>query len=300
APGLYLAGWLGSVGGLAIVLIGLMATPGGPAPLALVLTGLTLLGLGLVAAAGSQALERRARRLADAAPSPVLVFGASASLAIVAGVLATRPLVALGIDPRTAPLGALVGIASTAVVYVGLVRLLVVGTGALDWRAIGLTRPGPVALADLAFGIAWAVPILWLSGLLAALLSTVLATPEPPLPLARDPLGLAANLVAGALIAPIGEEIFFRGYATTAWARRFGARHAIVRGALFFAFAHVLTIGGPTLEIALERAAFAFVVRLPVALALGWVFLHRRSLYASIGLHAAFNGIPLVVAGVAP
>ena len=34
-------------------------------------------------------------------------------------------------------------------------------------------------------------------------------------------------------------------------------------------------------------------VRLPVALALGWVFVRRRSIWAAIGLHAAFNAVLL-------
>ena len=33
---------------------------------------------------------------------------------------------------------------------------------------------------------------------------------------------------------------------------------------------------------------------LPVGLALGWVFLSRKSLYAAIGLHAAFNAIQVL------
>jgi membrane protease YdiL (CAAX protease family) len=41
------------------------------------------------------------------------------------------------------------------------------------------------------------------------------------------------------------------------------------------------------------------VTRVPVALALGWLFTARRSIWASVGLHAAFNGILLVLAEVA-
>ena len=39
--------------------------------------------------------------------------------------------------------------------------------------------------------------------------------------------------------------------------------------------------------------------RLPVALALGWLYLRSRTLWASIGLHAAFNGILLIVGELA-
>ena len=115
------------------------------------------------------------------------------------------------------------------------------------------------------------------------------------LPEATDALGMVANLVTAAILAPIGEELFFRGFATTAWARAYGAGSAIIRGALFFAIAHVVTLFDATFEVGAQRALFSFLALLPVALALGWVFLQRRSLYAAIGLHGAFNAIQLVL-----
>ena len=39
---------------------------------------------------------------------------------------------------------------------------------------------------------------------------------------------------------------------------------------------------------------------MPVALALGWLFVRRGSIWAPIGLHAAFNGILLILAGSSP
>ena len=68
---------------------------------------------------------------------------------------------------------------------------------------------------------------------------------------------------------------------------------AIVRTSVLFALAHILTQGGDSFATAL---GVAVVARLPVALALGWVYLRRRSLWAPVGLHAAFNGILLVLA----
>ena len=38
------------------------------------------------------------------------------------------------------------------------------------------------------------------------------------------------NLVAAAVLAPVWEEVFFRGFATTAWERTAGARAAIAKG----------------------------------------------------------------------
>ena len=114
-----------------------------------------------------------------------------------------------------------------------------------------------------------------------------------------DTSGLILHLIAGAVIAPVAEEVLFRGVATTAWVRRYGVWPGILRGALFFALAHVLLLGGATLQEAVGVAVVGFAGRLPVAIALGWVFVQRRSLWAPIGLHAAFNGVLLILADIA-
>ena len=75
-------------------------------------------------------------------------------------------------------------------------------------------------------------------------------------------------------------------------------RPAIVRSAVFFAFVHILTLGAATDE-ASAQAVIAFVVRLPIAVALAWAFLRRGSLFAPIGLHAAYNGILMLIAEAA-
>ena len=36
-------------------------------------------------------------------------------------------------------------------------------------------------------------------------------------------------------------------------------------------------------------AAVAFIVRLPLGIALGWLWIRRRSIVATIALHAAYN-----------
>ena len=107
----------------------------------------------------------------------------------------------------------------------------------------GLRRVDGRALTDLAGGALWALPVIVATIPIAALLTAIFPVePVSPLPPAGEPLGLLANLVAGAIIAPVGEEILFRGFATTAWAQDLGPRRALVRGAIFFAAVHVLTV----------------------------------------------------------
>src|SRR4029453_3470739 len=68
--GLFVVGWLATISGVALVLIGALA----PSGVFLYLIGPAVLTVGLVAGAGSQALERRARGAPSAGPSPYLVF----------------------------------------------------------------------------------------------------------------------------------------------------------------------------------------------------------------------------------
>jgi membrane protease YdiL (CAAX protease family) len=78
-----------------------------------------------------------------------------------------------------------------------------------------------------------------------------------------------------------------------------GVWRGVIRGALFFAVVHVLTISGVDAGQAVAVALAAFLGRIPVAIALGWLFSRTRSIWAPLGLHAAFNGILLVLAEIA-
>jgi hypothetical protein len=66
APGLFVVGWIASLLGLGLVIVGALAASG----LFLYFIGPTLLTIGLVAGAGNQAIERRVRGEAYAGPSP--------------------------------------------------------------------------------------------------------------------------------------------------------------------------------------------------------------------------------------
>ena len=90
--------------------------------------------------------------------------------------------------------------------------------------------------------------------------------------------------------------MLFRGVATTAWVRSIGVWPGIVRAALLFGIAHVLTISGTSFGQAAGLAIVGFVGRLPVSLVLGWAYVRRGSIWASMGLHATFNGALILLA----
>jgi membrane protease YdiL (CAAX protease family) len=300
APALFVVGWLATLIGIGLIAVGIMSSDTNAARIILIIVGLILLSVGLIAGAGSQAIERRVRgRLPYQGPSPFLVLLASVPISLLAVLVASVPLSLAGVA-LDGPFGALVSVTIQAAVYIGLVRLLVVDAGALDWAAMGVQRPDRRALVEGLGGALWAIPVVFVTGIVVSiLLQAVPVEPVSPLPPTGSNLGFALSLLAGVVIAPFGEEILFRAFATTAWVRGLGVTRGVVLGALVFAFAHVLTISGSSAGDAFQQAFVAFAGRVPIALALGFLFVRRRTVWASFGLHAGFNGFLLVIAEIA-
>jgi len=297
APGLFVVGWLASLLGLALVLVGVLA----PSGLFLYFVGPTLLTIGLVAGAGSQTIERRVRGEAYAGPSPYLVFGACiAAVYAIGSIFGLGLHLALGASTLPGYLVRLVGVALQAVVFIGIIRLTVVDGQALTWREMGWRRPDATALRELASGAFLSLPVIGLTAIVAAIVVPLFnVVPEAPLPATGVAVGLAVQLLAGAIIAPIAEETVFRGFAISAWQRTVGTRGAIVRASVLFALAHVLNVTADNSAEAIGLIVVGFTTRLPVAFALGWLFVARRSIWAPLGLHIAFNAILLVLGELA-
>ena len=91
----------------------------------------------------------------------------------------------------------------------------------------------------------------------------------------------AASFVAVAVIAPIVEELTFRGEGFTLLGR-YGRGVAIVGTALAFGLSHGLLIALPILTV--------------FGLGLAWLRDRTGSIYPCMALHAFFNGIALIAA----
>jgi hypothetical protein len=298
APGLFVAGWLATVigGGIAgLTFLGI----GGLVGAILWVVGLAVATLGLVLLGGSQTIERRAAGAAYAGPSPVIVFLAVVATSQVAAYAVGLPLQAVGADiPR--PVGDLIGALLQAVVYAGVLGIMVVGAGVMRWPAMGLVGGAANAVRGLLGGAVFAGPVILATALVAALAAQLAGVvPASPLPPTGTFGGLLLHLVAGAVIAPVAEELLFRGFALTAWRQTVGARGAIVRSSIVFVLAHVLFVGGDSFRQAIALAFVAGVARLPVAFALGWLYVRTGSLWGPIGLHAAYNAVLISLAEAA-
>ncbi|TMB50712.1 MAG: CPBP family intramembrane metalloprotease [Chloroflexi bacterium] len=91
-------------------------------------------------------------------------------------------------------------------------------------------------------------------------------------------LPVPVAVVTIAILAPIAEELFFRGLVFNAWEREYGTRSALIGAALLFGLAHVP--GGTPLAV---------VVVFLLGLVLTGVYAWTRNLATTIGIHAAFN-----------
>jgi membrane protease YdiL (CAAX protease family) len=94
-----------------------------------------------------------------------------------------------------------------------------------------------------------------------------------------------ANFVVVALVAPVVEELTYRGLGFAAVRQFFGGAAAVVVTGVAFGLAHGLVIALPVLTI--------------FGLILGWLRLRTESLYPPIILHAIFNGTALLAAVLA-
>ena len=295
APALFVTGWLATLLGVGATTVGLTSGAGAPATV-LLAAGLAIVSVGLMLLGGSQTIERVAAERAYGGPSPVLVFAALLSTTLFVAILFGVPLEVAGVHLDRA-VGDLLSVALQALVFVGVVRVMVVGPSAISWADMGFGVPVRRVARALVEGASFAVPVVALTLLLAGLLVLAFGNAPPsPLPPTGTTPGLLLHLLAGAVVAPVAEEIVFRGVAVTAWARTNGAWVAIVRAAVLFAVAHVLLIGGQSFGEAASLAIVGAAARLPVAIALGWIYLRQGTIWSAIGLHATFNAILILLA----
>ena len=300
APGLYLVAWILTVGGLAVTFVlGPMASDPAWRPV-IVFVGAMAVTLGLAAAAGSQVLERAVRDPERyRGPAPLLVFGVYFFAMSMVGLVL---LSVVGVDPEQ-PFNFLgIGVVQAAG-YVLVVWLFAVRTDALTWPQMGWPTWKGGALADVARGVGTAVvvmlPVTFGILIVGGIVGLLLCTEAPQvLPLSETFADGVFVVLAAAIIIPIGEEVFFRGFAQTAWSRDLGPRTALIITTVFFAFVHVVNIDAVTFRDGISQVALTLVVIAPVGLMLGWLF-QRYGLIAAISGHITYNSLLLALAYVA-
>lgn len=179
--------------------------------------------------------------------------------------------------------GTLILLTSTQIGLLAVTGALVVAPRAL--AGLRLTPPSGAARSIL-IGLALAVPAWVAATTLAAVAAVALEaigfTQEAGVAdtvLARgDP---TVVLVAFIVVAPVAEELFFRGVAYNAWLRERGPRFALYGSAALFAVIHT--------------SLFALVPIFALGVALGLLYRRTGSLVAAMAMHAGFNAISVAI-----
>lgn len=181
-------------------------------------------------------------------------------------------------------LGSIVLLISTQAALLLVSWLLVFRPNAL--AALG-SFPGPDPGRALRMGLGWGV-VAWIGASLVSaavviLLESLGVQAEPQA--AEQALGLVEPWVAVlaiVLLAPIAEELFFRGVVFNAFLRERGPRLAYLGSAALFAVIHLSIV--------------ALIPIFLLGLALAWVYDRTGSILAPIVMHAVVNGASVLIA----
>ena len=176
--------------------------------------------------------------------------------------------------------------------FAGAAAVLGVRRRHLSWAEFGLR---PFHLAWLVLALALALAVLPARGLAALLVERLAGANFSDMQLRMDliaPSGgsLALNFivtfVGAGLMAPVAEELFFRGLIHRWFSARFGFWLAVILSSAIFAAGHADSLG---------VVASSFVL----GLVLAGVYDRSRSLWLSIAVHATNNCLAVILLYVA-
>lgn len=149
---------------------------------------------------------------------------------------------------------------------------------ALAWRHARRTGLGAPPVTNGPNG-AWPALVIASFGAAVVLVQVVSFVPMPEQVLEQMKelrhIGLVPRFIHAVLVAPIAEEVFFRGFVLTGFLARYPVRKAVWASALLFAVSHM--------------NPWQFILALPLGLAFAWLVMRTGSLGPSIVGHAVVN-----------
>ncbi len=152
----------------------------------------------------------------------------------------------------------------------------------VGWDRLGLRAyvvPVGCTLSALLLVISYVIRIIY--GLILMVLGIQTQPQQVLAYLDTQGVGFILSFVAAAVVAPIAEEIFFRGFVYGGLRGRIGVIGAMLVSTLFFTGLHL------SLDL--------FVPIFFLGLFLAWLYEYTGSLFPGIFLHAANNGLSLIL-----
>jgi len=192
----------------------------------------------------------------------------------------------LGVVEFTNPSGVVLWSLADGFLYIGGIYLFLRVQAKSGWTGLGLHRKNIArsVLVGVLTGALTALVVLGTGWLIVELFGK---NPEPQpieqaLKYSVQGWQIWALALAGVILAPVKEEILFRGFLYPALRDRVGIKWGILLTAIFFALAH-----GDLIR---------FVPLLIGGIALNMVFERTGSLYTAIVAHAIWNGAMGIIA----
>ena len=176
------------------------------------------------------------------------------------------------------------------VAFAGTVIWWVAKVNRAPLRALGAPRR---PLGDLLVGLLTGLALVVVAGVVLAVVRAAASeiighAPEEPEQVAACVRGVGLALLGPVVIvaAPVGEELFFRGFLYQGLRRRLSVWPAAIVSGMFFGLVHVRVD---------DLRSFLIIPSLTaVGIGLALVFERRHSLLASMSAHAAFNVVGYV------
>jgi membrane protease YdiL (CAAX protease family) len=221
-----------------------------------------------------------------------LAFGGFFALVVINAAIALPLAPALHLETGLTTGTFVVAALMTDITMFGFVYLRLIVPGAVTWSELGLRplRLEYVVRVGLAAGLTGLVVI----DIVGLLLSEVGLRPNQieqfQFVRAEGPLGFVALLIAAGVLAPIVEELFFRGFLFGLYRRRKPLWQAYLISAVLFTLLH----NDPSRMNVSQMAGLSIGIVM-LALMLAWVYQRTGSLYPGIVAHAINNTTGLIL-----
>jgi membrane protease YdiL (CAAX protease family) len=208
----------------------------------------------------------------------VLFFGLAIPSILVGLVLVKAVFAIFGLHFAAPAVEPIVGqFAGYFVLFTGLALIFRLQYDRPFWRSLGWIRLGmsPVTVASL--GVFTAVAVVVLASAIR-----VPTTKNTLTELMQDPAGFALMAVFGVTLAPVCEELAFRGFVQPLLVRSLGAVPGILAAAIPFGLLHYQEYGNSWRHAVIVAAAGA---------AFGWMRRRTGSTAAAALMHSAYNAV---------
>lgn len=221
-----------------------------------------------------------------------LTIGALVAVIVLNGIISLPIAGALHIERGFTATSFAVAALSTQIPMLIVVYVRLILPGAVTWTDLGL-RPLPltyIARVGLAAGLVGLVFI----DVLELVLSQAGLRPNQidqfRFVLTEGPAAFMLVLISAGLVAPVIEEVFFRGFVFGLYRRRQPLWMAYVVSSLLFTLLHL----DPTSMNVSQMAGLSIGIFL-LAVLLAWLYEHTGSLYPGMVAHAVNNASGLVL-----